>query len=68
MVSLARQIPQATMSMKAGKWEKKKFMGVELFNKTLGIVGIGNIGGPADPPGYHVDESGKMGKKEVHGG
>jgi D-3-phosphoglycerate dehydrogenase / 2-oxoglutarate reductase len=45
MVSLARQIPQATMSMKAGKWEKKKFMGVELFNKTLGIVGIGNIGG-----------------------
>lgn len=44
MVSLARQIPQATMSMKSGKWEKKKFMGVELFNKTLGIVGIGNIG------------------------
>lgn len=44
MVSLARQIPQATMSMKAGKWEKKKFMGVELYNKTLGIIGIGNIG------------------------
>jgi D-3-phosphoglycerate dehydrogenase len=44
MVSLARQVPQATMSLKAGKWEKKKFMGVELFNKTLGIVGIGNIG------------------------
>jgi D-3-phosphoglycerate dehydrogenase len=44
MVSLARQVPQATMSMKAGKWEKKKFMGIELFNKTLGIVGIGNIG------------------------
>ena len=44
MVSLARQVPQATMSMKAGKWEKKKFMGMELFNKTLGIVGIGNIG------------------------
>ncbi len=44
MVSLARMIPQATLSMKAGKWEKKKFMGVELFNKTLGIVGIGNIG------------------------
>jgi D-3-phosphoglycerate dehydrogenase len=44
MVSLARQIPQATMSMKAGKWEKKKFMGVELFNKTLGVIGIGNIG------------------------
>ena len=44
LVSLARLIPQATSSMKAGKWEKKKFMGVELFNKTLGIVGIGNIG------------------------
>jgi D-3-phosphoglycerate dehydrogenase len=44
MVSMARQVPQATMSTKAGKWEKKKFMGVELFNKTLGIVGIGNIG------------------------
>ncbi len=44
MLSLARKIPQATMSMKAGKWEKKKFMGVELFNKTLGVIGIGNIG------------------------
>ncbi|MFZ3137222.1 MAG: phosphoglycerate dehydrogenase [Thermodesulfovibrionales bacterium] len=44
LVSLARLIPQATMSMKAGKWEKKKFMGVELYNKTLGILGIGNIG------------------------
>src|SRR4030066_1903396 len=45
LVSMARQIPQATASMKAGRWEKKKFMGVELFNKTLGVVGIGNIGG-----------------------
>lgn len=44
IVSLARMIPQATFSMKAGKWEKKKFMGVELFNKTLGVIGIGNIG------------------------
>jgi D-3-phosphoglycerate dehydrogenase len=44
MLSLARKIPQATMSMKAGKWEKKKFLGVELFNKTLGVIGIGNIG------------------------
>jgi D-3-phosphoglycerate dehydrogenase len=44
MLSLARKIPQATASMKAGKWEKKKFMGVELFNKTLGVIGIGNIG------------------------
>ena len=31
--------------MKAGKWEKKKFMGVELYHKTLGVVGLGNIGG-----------------------
>jgi D-3-phosphoglycerate dehydrogenase len=44
IVAMARQIPQATASMKQGKWEKKKFMGVELFGKTLGIVGIGNIG------------------------
>jgi len=44
MMSLARNIPQATASMKAGKWEKKKFMGRELTGKTLGIVGIGRIG------------------------
>ncbi len=44
MFALARQIPQATASMKGGKWEKKRFMGVELFNKTLGIIGLGNIG------------------------
>jgi len=44
LLSLARSIPQATASMKAGKWEKSKFTGSELSNKTLGIVGIGNIG------------------------
>ena len=44
MVSLARHIPQATASMKAGKWEKKKFEGLELFNRTLGVLGAGNIG------------------------
>ncbi len=44
MVSLARNIPQATTSMKAGKWEKKRFMGRELTGKTLGIIGIGRIG------------------------
>jgi len=44
MVSMARNIPQATSSMKDGKWEKKKFMGRELTGKTLGIVGIGRIG------------------------
>lgn len=44
LLSLARNTPQATASMKQGKWEKKKFMGVEMFNKTLGIIGLGNIG------------------------
>ncbi len=42
--ALARKIPQATASMKAGKWEKERFMGMELYNKTLGIVGMGQIG------------------------
>ena len=44
MMALARQIPQANESTHAGKWEKSKFMGVELFNKTLGVIGCGNIG------------------------
>jgi D-3-phosphoglycerate dehydrogenase len=44
MMSLSRNIPQATASMKAGKWEKKKFSGREVTGKTLGIVGIGRIG------------------------
>lgn len=44
MLSLARKIPQATASMKSGKWEKNKFMGTELYNKTLGIIGIGRVG------------------------
>ena len=44
MMAVSRNIPQATASMKAGKWEKKKFMGREVTGKTLGIVGIGRIG------------------------
>ena len=44
LLSMARSIPQATASMKEGKWEKKKFMGIEVYNKTLGIIGLGNIG------------------------
>ncbi len=44
MMALARNIPQATASMKDGKWEKKKFQGTEILNKTLGIVGLGKIG------------------------
>ncbi|MEM8834050.1 MAG: phosphoglycerate dehydrogenase [Pseudomonadota bacterium] len=45
MFALARQIPQANESTHEGKWEKKKFMGAELFSKTLGVIGCGNIGG-----------------------
>ncbi|MEI6795625.1 MAG: phosphoglycerate dehydrogenase [Methanomassiliicoccales archaeon] len=45
MLSLARNIPWADKSVKEGKWEKSKFMGVELSGKTLGIIGIGRIGG-----------------------
>jgi D-3-phosphoglycerate dehydrogenase len=45
MFAMTRRIPQATASMKSGKWEKDRFMGVELYNKTLGVVGIGQIGG-----------------------
>ncbi len=44
LVSLARHVPQASASMKSGKWEKKKFQGMELYNRTLGVLGLGNIG------------------------
>ncbi|MBA4208991.1 MAG: phosphoglycerate dehydrogenase, partial [Parvibaculum sp.] len=44
MLSLARDIPQANASTHAGKWEKSKFMGVEVTAKTLGVIGCGNIG------------------------
>jgi len=44
MLAMARHIPQANASTRAGKWEKKKFMGNELRGKTLGIVGLGSIG------------------------
>ncbi|WP_273500938.1 phosphoglycerate dehydrogenase [Paracoccus sphaerophysae] len=45
MFAVARQLPEASVSTHAGKWEKNRFMGVELFNKTLGVIGAGNIGG-----------------------
>ena len=45
IISLARSIPQANQSMKEGKWIKKQLMGWELMDKTLGIVGLGNVGG-----------------------
>ena len=44
MLALARNIPQATASLRDAKWEKKQLMGVEVFGKTLGIFGLGNIG------------------------
>ncbi len=44
MMALARQIPQASVSTHEGKWEKSKFMGVELYAKVLGVIGCGNIG------------------------
>ncbi len=44
MMALARQIPEADVSTQAGKWEKNRFMGVEITAKTLGVIGCGNIG------------------------
>jgi len=44
MMALSRHIPTADASMKAGRWDRNKFLGSELFNKTLGVVGLGKIG------------------------
>ncbi|MBI2646265.1 MAG: phosphoglycerate dehydrogenase [Deltaproteobacteria bacterium] len=44
LLSLCRHIPQATASLKKGEWAKKKFTGTEVFGKTLGIIGLGNVG------------------------
>uniref|UniRef100_A0A8C9F326 D-3-phosphoglycerate dehydrogenase n=1 Tax=Pavo cristatus TaxID=9049 RepID=A0A8C9F326_PAVCR len=44
ILCLARQIPQAAASMKEGKWDRKKYMGMELNGKTLGVLGLGRIG------------------------
>ncbi|MFP1643777.1 phosphoglycerate dehydrogenase [Pontitalea aquivivens] len=44
MFAVARELPEASVSTKSGKWEKNRFMGVEVFNKTLGLIGAGNIG------------------------
>src|SRR3954463_16259989 len=44
LVSLARNIPQSHASLKGGRWERKKFVGVELQGKTLGVIGLGRIG------------------------
>lgn len=52
MLSLSRQIPDANRSVKEGKWERKKFVGSEVYKKTLGVVGLGKIG-------FHVATVGK---------
>jgi len=44
LLALARNIPQGTASIREGKWEKKKLSGIELTGKTLGVIGLGNIG------------------------
>ena len=44
MMALARHIPQAVASLKSGKWERNKFIGIELCNKTIGVIGLGNVG------------------------
>ncbi|MDY6880840.1 MAG: hydroxyacid dehydrogenase, partial [Thermodesulfobacteriota bacterium] len=44
IMALSRNIPQATASLKEGRWDKKKLKGREIFNKTLGLVGVGHIG------------------------
>lgn len=44
MMALARHIPQAVASLKGGKWDRNKFVGVELCNKTVGVIGLGNVG------------------------
>jgi D-3-phosphoglycerate dehydrogenase len=45
LMALCRQIPRAHASMEAGRWDRKAFMGAELYGKTLGVVGVGRIGG-----------------------
>ena len=44
MMALARHIPQAVASLKGGKWDRNRFVGVELCNKTIGVIGLGNVG------------------------
>ncbi|HET8563224.1 MAG TPA: phosphoglycerate dehydrogenase [Candidatus Binatia bacterium] len=44
MLGLARHIPQAVASLKSGQWKRDKFVGVEICNKTLGVIGLGNVG------------------------
>lgn len=78
ILALVRNIPQACASMKAGKWERSKFEGVELYGKTLGVIGLGRIGSTvatmargfgmkivAFDPYLSVEVAGKMGVEVV---
>lgn len=79
ILALARQVPQATASVKAGRWEKEKFIGTELYNKTLGILGMGQVGSYVaklahgfgmvvlayDPYYYHRDRAQEIGVEMV---
>ena len=58
MLALARQIPQADASTQAGKWEKNRFMGVEITGKTLGVIGCGNIGSIVADRGIGLQDEG----------
>jgi D-3-phosphoglycerate dehydrogenase len=49
MMSMARKIPEACASLKDGKWERSKFVGVEVKGKTIGIIGLGKGMTPSDP-------------------
>jgi len=57
MFALARKVPQASESIRQGIWEKKKFMGVEIAGKTLGVIGLGNIGRQAAERGVGLKMS-----------
>ena len=68
MLALARQIPQADASTQAGKWEKNRFMGVEITGKTLGVIGCGNIGSiVADRAHRPADEGDRLRSVPVAG-
>jgi D-3-phosphoglycerate dehydrogenase len=58
MLALARQIPEANASTQAGKWEKNRFMGVEITGKTLGVIGCGNIGSIVADRGARPEDEG----------
>jgi D-3-phosphoglycerate dehydrogenase len=59
MFALARQMPAADASTQAGKWEKNRFMGVELYAKTLGLIGAGNIGSHRRRPRAGPEDEGR---------